>query len=115
MEMYTGKSHKAYFNITHSKVCADRQEKNQKGETVKKPEITEDYNRFMQGVDKACHILHYYPCCRKTVKWRKKYVFFLLHRTAINSSTLFKTFKTNQYIKGTGCAFKAFIQAVLIK
>ena len=69
---------------------------NWKGETVKKSEIIEEYNKFMRGVDRADQILHFYPCCRKTMKWRKKLVLFLLHVAAINSSILFKKFQINQ-------------------
>jgi hypothetical protein len=44
------------------------EKKNGKGETMKKPEIIADYNRFMQGVGRADQILPCYPSCRKTLK-----------------------------------------------
>ena len=69
----------------------------------------------MWGVDRADHILHYYLCRRKTVKWRKKFVVFLIHRAAINSSILFKKLKKNQNQKCTGYAFKDYVLPVLIK
>jgi hypothetical protein len=33
------------------------EKKNRKGETVKKPEMNEDYNKFMWGMDRANQIL----------------------------------------------------------
>jgi hypothetical protein len=36
--------HKAYFN---NKVCVETEKKNQKGETMKKPEIIQDNKKFM--------------------------------------------------------------------
>jgi hypothetical protein len=40
---------KAYFNTTHSKNGGDRKEEPEKGETMKKPEIIQDYDKFIWG------------------------------------------------------------------
>jgi hypothetical protein len=60
-------------------------------------------------MDRADQMLNYYPCCRKTVKWTKKLVSFLLHIAALNSFILFKKYTTNQNEEGNGYAFKDFI------
>jgi hypothetical protein len=78
-----------------------------KNENLKKPEIIQDYNKFTQGIDRTNHILHYYPCCRKTLK--RILCSFLLHMAALNSFVLFKKYTTNQNQKGKGYAFKDFI------
>jgi hypothetical protein len=49
---------------------------NWRDETLKELEIIQDYNKFMQGVDREYQILHYYPCCRKTMKYDEEFVFF---------------------------------------
>jgi hypothetical protein len=51
---------------------------NCKGEKICRPEVSEDYNKHMGGVDRADQMLHYYPCSRKTVEWAKKLVYFFL-------------------------------------
>jgi hypothetical protein len=46
----------------------ETEKKNGKGETMKKPEIIQDYNKFMQGMGRADQIVLWYPSYRKTVK-----------------------------------------------
>jgi hypothetical protein len=87
----------------------ETEKKNRKGETLKNPEVTEDYSKFTRGVDRADQILHYYPRWRETVQWTKNFVLFLLHMAAPNSFILLKKFTTNQNQKGKGYAFKYFI------
>jgi hypothetical protein len=82
---------------------------NGKGETMKKLARIQEYNKFMLGMHRADQILHYYPCCRKIVKWTKKFVFFMLHLAALNRLILFKKYTTNQNQKGKGYAFEAFV------
>jgi hypothetical protein len=43
----------------------------QKSEKMKKPEIIQDYNKFMRGMERADQILHCYPCCRKTMNGQR--------------------------------------------
>jgi hypothetical protein len=42
-------SSKAYFNTTHSKEWGDRKEEPEKDEAMKKPDIIQDYDKFMWG------------------------------------------------------------------
>jgi hypothetical protein len=61
------------------------EEKNRNGEKkTKKPELIQGYNKFMQGVDTADQMVHYYPFCRKPVKWTKKFQLLLLEMAAQN-------------------------------
>jgi hypothetical protein len=84
-------------------------EKNSKDETMKKPEIIQDYNNFMHSVDRADQILQYCPFCMKTMKWTKKSLLLLLHMAALNSFILSNNYTTNEIQKHKGYAFKDFI------
>lgn len=74
----------------HRAKIVETEMKNRKDRTMKKLEIIQDYNRFMQVVDRADQILHHFPCCRKTMKWTKKFVFSVLHMAALNNFILLK-------------------------
>ena len=69
----------------HRAKTVEIEKRNEKGKTTKKLEIIQDYNKFTVGVDEAEQILHYCPCCRITMKWTKKSVFFMLHLSALKS------------------------------
>ena len=92
----------------HRAQIVETEKKNRKDRTMKKPEIIQDFNKFMRGAGRADQILHYSPCCRKTMKWTKKFVFFMLHMAALNIFIL-KKIHANQKQKGKSCAFKDFI------
>jgi len=51
-------------------------------------------------VDRADQILHYSPCCRKTMKWTKKFVFFMLHMADLNIFILLKKIHHKPKAKG---------------
>lgn len=94
------------ISALHNKDCGE--EKNRNDETMKKPEIIQDYN-FMPGVDMAGQILRYCPCCTKSVKWTKKSMLILLHMAVLNSFILSKKYITNEIQKRKSYAFKDFI------
>ena len=52
------------------------------GDSVECPEIIEDYNNFMGGVDVSDQYMCYYSVGRKTMKWWR-HVFWGLHDIAI--------------------------------
>ena len=56
------------------------------------PEIIEDYNTFMGGIDMADQTMCYYSLGRKTLKWWRR-VFWRLHDMAITNA--FVIYKTN--------------------
>ena len=93
----------------HRAQIVEIEKKNRKDRTMKKPEIIQGYKRFMQGADRKDQILHYSPRSRKTMKWTKKFVFFIVHMAGLNIFILLKNYTTNQKQKGKGYAFKDFI------
>jgi len=50
---------------------------------IKKPSAAAQYNKFMKA--RADHYLSYYSVLRKTVKWSKKVVLYLLNCTLFNA------------------------------
>lgn len=69
------------LNITK---IVETEKKNWKGETMRKLEIIEDSDKFVWDVGKADQILNCYRWYRKTMKWNKKFMFFLLYITILN-------------------------------
>jgi hypothetical protein len=88
---------KAYFNPTNSKDCGE----------MKKPEITDDYNKFMCDMKRADQMVHYYPCSRKPVNWTKKCVSFVTDGCSKQFHSV-KKCTANQNQKGIGYTFKDF-------
>ena len=56
---------------------------------VQKPTCVVDYNKSMNGVDRIDQQIQYYPFVRKTVKWSKKFVIYLLQVSMHNAYTLY--------------------------
>ena len=52
---------------------------------IKKPYAVVKYNKFMKGIDRADQYLSYYSVLRKTVKWWKKVVLYLLNCALFNA------------------------------
>jgi hypothetical protein len=82
---------------------------------TKKPEIIQDCNKIMLGVEGAEQILHYCPCCKITMKWFKKFLFFALQLSSLNSFIFFKNYTTNQIQKCKNWAFRDFIFDLLTR
>ena len=57
---------------------------------VSKPAVVDCYSHFMNGVDIADQHAVYYSFIRKTVKWWKKIVFWLIEMSMVNSYILYK-------------------------
>jgi hypothetical protein len=51
---------------------------------IKKPYAVVQYSKLMKGTDRADQYLHYYSFVRKTVKWSKKVVLYLLNCALLN-------------------------------
>ena len=56
--------------------------------TSVKPKVVDDYNRSMNGVDRADQYTVYYSFIRKSVKWWRKLFFWLFEVTVVNSYIL---------------------------
>lgn len=66
---------------------------------IKKPYTTVQNNEFMKGVDRADKYLSYYSVLRKTVKWLKKMVLYLLNCAFFNAFFVYKKPNTNKRVK----------------
>jgi hypothetical protein len=59
-----------YTEQRYKEQIVETEMENLRDETLKNPEIIQDYNKLMQGVDREYQILHYYLCCRKNHEMR---------------------------------------------
>ena len=60
------------------------------GKTKQKPEVIQDYNDYMDGVDRLDQLMAYYSFLHKSVKWWRKIFFWLLEVTVVNSYIIYK-------------------------
>ena len=67
----------------------ERQE-SKRGGSVKKPSCIREYNKYMKGVDRADQYLSYYSILRKTMKWSKKVMLWLLNCALSNAFRVYK-------------------------
>ena len=61
----------------------------------------------MRGIDRADQYLSYYSVLRKTVKWSKKVVLYLLNCALFNAFFVYRTLNTNKKVK-----YKNFLHEV---
>ena len=66
---------------------------------IKKPYAVAQYNKFMKGIDRADQYLSYYSVLRKTVKWSKKVVLYLLNCALFNAFFVYRTLNINKKVK----------------
>ena len=66
---------------------------------IKKPYAVVQYNKFLKGVDRADQYLSYYSVLRKTVKWSKKVILYLLNCALLNTFFVNRTLNTNKKVK----------------
>jgi hypothetical protein len=74
------------------------------GHVVKKPICILKYNECMKGVDRADMYLSYYSIMRKTMKWSKKVVLWLINCALFNAFRVYKTLNESNNIR-----FKGFL------
>jgi len=74
---------------------------------IKKPYVVVQYNKFLKGVDRADQYLSFYSVLRKTVKWSKKVVLYLLKCTLFNAFFVHRTLNTSKKVK-----YKNFLHEV---
>ena len=74
---------------------------------IKKPYAVVQYCKFMKGVDRADQYLSYYSVLRKTAKWSKKVVLYLLNCALFNTFFVYRTLNTNKKVK-----YKNFLHEV---
>ena len=75
----------------NTSVAVERRNRHAAGgwETVMKPQVIVEYNRYMGGVDHADQLLSYYGFGHRTVKWWRRAFFFLLDMAVVNSYILY--------------------------
>jgi len=66
---------------------------------IKKPYAVVQYNKFMKDLDRADQYLSYYSVLRKTVKWSKKVVLYLLNCALFKAFFVYRTLNTNKIVK----------------
>jgi hypothetical protein len=71
-------------------VNAGRKDRKTKME-IKKPYAIVQYNKFKKGVYRADQYLSYYSVLRKSVKWSKKVVLYLINCALFNAFCVYKT------------------------
>jgi len=65
---------------------------------IKKPYAVVQYNEFIKGIDRADQYLSYYSVLRKTVKWLKNVVQYLLNCALFNAFFMYRTLNTNKKV-----------------
>jgi len=54
------------------------------------------YSKFIKNIDRADQHLSYYSLLKKTVKWSKKVVLYLLNRVLFKAFFVYRTLNTNK-------------------
>jgi hypothetical protein len=73
---------------------------------IKKLYATLQYNKFIKGVDRTDRYLSYYSILRKSVKWSKKVVLYLLNSALFHAFCVYRTL-TNKTVR-----YKNFLHEV---
>ena len=60
----------------------------------------------MKGTERADQYLSYYSVLRKTVKWSKKMVLYLLNCALFNTFFVYRTLNTNKKVKYKNFLYK---------
>ena len=63
---------------------------------IKKLYAVGQYNKFIKGIDRTDQYLSYYLVLKKTVKWSKKVVLYLLNCVLFNAFFVHRTLNTNK-------------------
>jgi hypothetical protein len=71
--------------------CNVVQVRTKRGQLKEKPQVVQLYNDNMLGVDKMDPLAAYYSFLRKSVKWWRKVMFWLLEVSVVNSYIVYKT------------------------
>lgn len=62
---------------------------NHKGNTINKPSMVVNYNKFMSGIDRSDQMISYYSTPRKSLRWYIKIFFHLVDACLWNSKYIF--------------------------
>ena len=88
------------ISTIHDISVSDTGKKNRKtGEDIVKPVCINQYNVHMKGVERADQYLSYYPILRKTMKWTKKVVLYLINCGLFNCFRIYNVLNPEKKIK----------------
>ena len=65
-------------------------------EVIKKPNVVEDYNQYMGGVDKSDQLVLYYGFAHRRVKWWERAFFHLMDLCFVNIHILYNNHSTRK-------------------
>ncbi|XP_045457227.1 piggyBac transposable element-derived protein 4-like [Melitaea cinxia] len=68
---------------------------NRFGKSRLKPAEVDTYNRNMSGIDRCDQMVSYYSCPRKTIRWYKKVIFYMMDIVVWNAFFLYRKYKKN--------------------
>lgn len=68
------------------------------GDLIWRPQVTEDYNHHMLGVDKCDQLMKYYEFIRRSVKWSRKMFLHFLNMAVLNARILYGKHQHNRDI-----------------
>ena len=79
------------ISTMHSSAFSDTDKKDRAtGETIRKPQIVLDYNKYMGGVDLSDFLTNKYADMRKSLKWYKKLIFHLNDLAVTNAYIVYR-------------------------
>jgi len=85
------------INTIHDTTIVNKGRKDRKTSMeIKKSYAVGQYSKFIKGIDRADQYLSYYSVLKKTVKWSKKVVLYLLNCVVFNTFFVYRTLNTNK-------------------
>ena len=84
------------ISMIHEATVVNTGWKDRKTNMEMKPYAVGQYNKFVKGVDRADQYLSYYSLLKKTVKWSKKVVLYLLNCVLFNVFFVYRALSTNK-------------------
>jgi membrane-associated HD superfamily phosphohydrolase len=100
----------------HDATTINKERKDRKTNVeIKKPYAIVQYNKFIKDVDRADQYLNYYSVLKKTVKWSKKVVLYLLNCVLFNTFFVYRMLNTNKvkyknFLHELGRSWKSEVQ-----
>lgn len=85
--------------IHEASVSPTKRKNRETGENIPKPICITEYNKYMKGVDRADQFLSYYPILRKSMKWTKKVVLYLINCGLFNAFRVYNELNPTKKIK----------------
>ena len=96
----------AMVQVWNNKTCANEATIVNKGwkdrktnMELKKPYVFGQYSKFIKDVNRPDQYLSFYSVLRKTVKWSKEVVLYLLNYALFNKFFVYRTLNTNKKVK----------------